>query len=395
MNSAQYAVEKSIPQSMKSKITVCARLRPIIPEDYQNANALRNTPEICVHLKSDGQSVKLIQDKFHNRMFKVDHTFALTASQTEVYNIAVKPLVTDVLKGFNGTSIVYGQTSSGKTYTMFGNENKLGMARFAISDIFDRVSEYEEKGLVGKLFMSFYQIHVEQIYDLLAEIPNNGNNKGVPLPSLNIREDHVRGVHVEGLTTFHIKDKATAHALIAEGGLKRKVHSTTQNIRSSRSHVILQIFVDLEESVSPSSVAAQRITSEDSNNINSPLSNCSSSSNEYEVKKYVVRRRKLMLVDLAGSERVPSHRHASKQTLKESSLINKSIAALGNVISALAANNNNSTSDVGHIPYRDTKLTRLLAESLGGNSRTCIIANISPCSYCFEETYSTLKFATR
>jgi len=386
--------------SSKSKITVCVRLRPTIPEDLKSANAIRNAPEICVHLKSDGQSVKLIQDRFHSRVFKVDHTFGVTTSQTEVYNIGMKPIVSDVLRGYNGTAIVYGQTASGKTYTMFGNENKLGIAHFAISDIFDRVQEYEENNLVAKVFMSFYQIYVEQIFDLLADSssPPQASQRSYsgtsqPNPSkqaitpLNIREDNVRGVHVEGLTTYNIKDKATAQALIAEGILKRKVHSTTQNIRSSRSHAILQIFIDFEETnLFPSNQGVTRTQSAETQSTNTtPLSP--------DEQKFIVRRRKLMLVDLAGSERVSSHRATSKQQLKEASIINKSIAALGNCISALS--NSTNAADLGHVPYRDTKLTRLLAESLGGNSKTCIITNISPCSYSYEETYSTLKFAMR
>lgn len=385
--------------SSKSKITVCVRLRPTIPEDLKSANAIRNAPEICVHLKSDGQSVKLIQDRFHSRVFKVDHTFGVTTSQTEVYNIGMKPIVSDVLRGYNGTAIVYGQTASGKTYTMFGNENKLGIAHFAISDIFDRVQEYEENNLVAKVFMSFYQIYVEQIYDLLTDSSppqasqrsysgaSQPNPSKQTITSLNIREDNVRGVHVEGLTTYNIKDKATAQALIAEGILKRKVHSTTQNIRSSRSHAILQIFIDLEETnLFPSNQGVARTQSAETQSTNTtPLSP--------DEQKFIVRRRKLMLVDLAGSERVSSHRATSKQQLKEASIINKSIAALGNCISALS--NSTNAADLGHVPYRDTKLTRLLAESLGGNSKTCIITNISPCSYSYEETYSTLKFAMR
>jgi hypothetical protein len=364
----------------KSKILICARLRPTIPEDFQNANAIRNAPEICVHLKSDGQTVKLIQDRFHSRAFKVDHTFNPTISQTEVYNICLKPIVNDVLRGYNGTSLTYGQSSAGKSYTMFGNETKIGMAHFAISDIFDRVKEYEENGLVAKVFMSFYHIYVEQIYDLLTELPPS---KSVPLSPLNIREDNHRGVYIENLNTYHIKDKNTANNLIAEGVMKRKVFDKNYNVKSSRSHTVLQVFIDLEEQNVPQTL--NRSSSSEHTNLTN-----NSSLNEYEIKKFIVRRRKLILVDLAGTERVSSHKNTSKQHVKESATINKSLVALGNCISALANQNTEQ-----HIPFRDSKLTRLLAETLSGNSRTCLIANISPCAYNYEDTYSTLKFAVR
>jgi hypothetical protein len=345
------------------------------------AHVLRNTPEICVHLKRDGQSIKLLQDRFVSKMFKVDHTFDHTVTQTEVYGGAMRPIIQDVLRGFNGTGIVYGQTASGKTYTQFGSENKLGMAHFAMTDIFDRVREYEDNGLVAKVYMSFYQIYVEQLYDLLSDEVGTSKNT-LPTP-LNIREDAAKGTFVEGLNTFHVRDKATAYSLIAEGLSRRKMQSTTQNIKSSRSHAILQVFIDMEEEALPTYNKNEDDISTDDEE---EAYNASG-------KKYFIRRRKLMLVDLAGSERVAIHRNTTKVQVKEAAIINKSIAALGNVIYALS--NRDGILDERHIPYRDCKLTRLLADSLGGNSKTCIIANISPCAYCYEETYSTLKFAVR
>jgi hypothetical protein len=293
----------------------------------------------------------------------------------------MKPIVNDVLRGYNGTAIAYGPNNSGKTYTMFGNEHKLGMAHFAVTDIFDRVDQYEERGLVAKVFMSFYQVYVEQVYDLLAEMPSS---KSIPLPSLNIREDNVRGVYLENLSTYNIKDKATANALIAEGLMKRKAFAVNYNIKPSRAHTVFQIFIDLEENTAQANEEVNRSASSDE----TPLTN-NSSINEYEIKKFVVRRRKLVIVDLAGTERVSSHRNTSKQQVKENSIINKSIVALGNCISALANQN------MDHVPFRDSKLTRLLAETLSGNSKACLFTNISPCFYNYEETYSALKFATR
>lgn len=344
-----------------SKLIVSVRLRPVIAEDVQQANLIRSAPEICVCLKHDGQSIKLVVDQFQSKHFKVDHTFDTSLGQADVYETAFKPIVKDVLDGFNGTGFVYGQTGSGKTFTMFGSESRLGMAHFAVNDIFAAVAQQESNGLVAKVFMSFYQIYVEQVYDLLSE------HKGQP-PALGIREDSEHGVFVDQLTTLFVKDQDIAYRIIDQGLQHRKVQSTAYNVRSSRSHAVLQLLLDFEEAPAETHQTPPQ-------------------------QRYAVRRRKLMLVDLAGSERVPTHKHTSKQHMKEAVQINRSISALGNCICALSSQESNL--DITHIPYRDCKLTRLLAEALGGNSKTALICTIGPCTVHIEETKSTLKFASR
>jgi hypothetical protein len=405
--------------AQKIQLSVCARVRGVLSQDHKAALAQRLSSDVCVHFQSDGQSIKLLQDPFHFKSFRVDHTFGASSEQQEVYHTALRPLVRDVLAGYNGTCMVYGQTASGKTYTMFGSDSSLGIAHFALSDLFDEAVRREEEGLLAKIFVSFYQIYLENIYDLLGDNGmrfdrnnnNNGNNNSNnnynngcglashwnqssaslaldmkqqhTLPSLNIREDANHTTFVENLKYVYAHDKGTAIALIEQGLQRRRVNSTTYNIASSRSHAVLQIHCEFEETpptaVDESSIATSKHGLQGDNT------------------KYLVRRRTLTLVDLAGSERVQTFRQSNKKQLQEAAVINKSIAALGNCIYALSkeASGERDVTGGGHVPYRDCKLTRLLADALGGNAKTSIIATISPCSYNYEETCSTLKFAAR
>jgi kinesin family protein 18/19 len=280
---------------------------------------------------------------------------------------------------------------------MFGSGKQPGIVQMAMDDVFNAVINQEESDLLGKVYMSFYQIYVEHIYDLLTDQK--------VLTPLQIREDAKRGTHVENLQLMYLKDRQTAHDLLEYGLKGRRTQSTSQNILSSRSHAVLQLHLDFEETNEFSNPLAEDGDVEDSQLY----------STIYQ-KRHTVRRSVLTLVDLAGSERVKHYsRTISKQQFKEAVVINKSISALGNCIQALANNhsaiqhsqwvnntssgnmsvNSGSTASGVHIPFRDCKLTRLLAEPLGGNSKTVIIANIGPCQCNAEETLSTLKFATR
>lgn len=374
-----------------SRIYVCARVRPIIPEDFKLGTVTRSSPEICVHLKHDGQTIKMTKDVYDVKLFRVDHTFDAVANQLEVYESSFKRIVVDALNGYNGTGMVYGQTGSGKSYTMFGVDHEPGLVHLAINDVFISVRECLSKGLVANVFLSFYQLYLEQAYDLLVA-PVSGKLECTPLA---VREDAEKGAFVENLRYVYADDEQATVDVLKQGLKNRRVQSTQFNMSSSRSHAIFQMYLDFEETddgVSGSS-KAQTTDGEDS-----------------AAKKFNVRRRVLTFVDLAGSERVQTHHQAkSKTQFKESVTINKSISALGNCIQALAnssidlaeesngyfPHNGNQQKRNLHIPFRDCKLTRLLAEPLGGNSKTCIIVNIGPCYYNYEETKSTLKFARR
>ena len=369
----------------KSEISICVRLRPIIQEDYiQEGAKVQSKVDLCVQVKRDGQSIKLTRDLHHEKTFKVDHAFDSSVSQQEIYDLSFKPIVRDVLKGYNGTGMVYGQSGSGKTYTMFGSDNGdkvCGLAHLSLEQIFQAVVEHEKRELVARVFISFYQIYIDQIYDLLLDAETN---KQLIIPNLQIREDSQRGIYIDNLRHLYVKNRDIALQIISQGLKNRHVQSTYQNIRSSRSHAILQFHLDFEEP----------------NEENESFDIQSPDRNNLIEKKYTMRRRTLTLVDLAGSERPQSYKFTSKRHFQEACQINKSIAALGNCIHALCNNSQEPTNGLSsnnsvHIPYRDTKLTRLLAESLGGNCKTSIIATICPCLKNYTENNSTLIFASR
>ena len=250
----------------------------------------------------------------------------------------------DVLSGYNGTIFAYGQSGSGKTYTMYGDniydENNRGIIPRLINDIFEFVENADEN-ITFQFKMSILQIYKENIYDLLT-----GEN------NLKIKENPIRGIYVDKLTEVYIDSFETFMEYIDISQENRIVSETKLNSLSSRSHSIL-IF-------------------EITQNLH----------NENFSKKGI-----LNLVDLAGSEKI-SKTGAIGETLKETKKINLSLSALGNVIHALTTNSD-------HIPYRDSKLTRILQESLGGNFKTSLIVTCSPHSYHFDETNSSLKFAQR
>ena len=399
-----------------SRIHVCSRLRPLISEDYKLGNVVRSAPERCVHLSLDGQTIKLTKDAYDVKLFRVDHTFDETASQVDVYNLSYKKIVMDAINGYNGTGMVYGQTGSGKSHTIFGTVSDPGLVQLAINDVFEEVRKRISKDLVANVFLSFYQLYLEQAYDLLA---NQSGTKQECVP-LAVREDSVKGAFVENLQYIYVDDESTTMEVLKQGLRQRRVQSTNYNMSSSRSHAIFQMYLDFEESEETNSLGSSANRTgdigreKDNNKLKFSTDDIPSNPT-----KFNVRRRVLTFVDLAGSERVQTHHKAkSKIQFKESVAINKSISALGNCIQALAAissaeaeaeannsnnnhfpyhagGNNNQKRSVSHVPFRDCKLTRLLAEPLGGNSKTCIIVNIGPCFYNYEETTSTLKFARR
>ncbi|XP_066330493.1 kinesin-like protein KIN-12G isoform X2 [Miscanthus floridulus] len=291
-------------------------------------------------------------------------TFDLVAdenvTQEDMFKVAGVPMVENCIAGYNSCMFAYGQTGSGKTHTMLGdiengtrrNNVNCGITPRVFEHLFARIQKEKELRRDEKLRFtckcSFLEIYNEQILDLLN--PNSVN--------LQIREDARKGIHVESLTEHEISNAREALQQLIEGAANRKVAATNMNRASSRSH---SVFTCLIES---------KWESQDINHH---------------------RFSRLNLVDLAGSERQKSS-GAEGERLKEATNINKSLSTLGLVITNLIAVSNKKSQ---HVPYRDSKLTFLLQDSLGGNSKTTIIANISPSSCCAAETLSTLKFAQR
>ncbi|XP_061641682.1 kinesin heavy chain [Phyllopteryx taeniolatus] len=279
------------------------------------------------------------------RCYVFDQVFATTATQEQVYNTCAKHIVKDVLGGYNGTIFAYGQTASGKTHTMEGNLHDpqgMGIIPRIAEDIFEHIFAMDEN-LEFHIKVSYFEIYMDKIRDLLDVTKTN----------LSVHEDKYRVPYVKGCTERFVTSPEEVMDVIDEGKVNRHVAVTNMNEHSSRSHSIFLISIK-QENVE----TEQKLTG------------------------------KLYLVDLAGSEKV-SKTGAEGAVLDEAKNINKSLSALGNVISALAE------ATKSHVPYRDSKMTRILQGSLGGNCRTTMFICCSPSSYNDVETRSTLMFGQR
>ncbi|KAE8270785.1 hypothetical protein A4X09_0g1538 [Tilletia walkeri] len=325
---------------MSGNVKVVTRFRP------PNSLELREGGDIVVDFEDDTKLKIKGASGAEAAGFTFDRVFPMNTRQKDVFEYGIKETVSDVINGYNGTVFAYGQTGSGKTFTMMGSdiddENLKGVIPRITELIFESILS-SPPHLEYLVKVSYMEIYMEKIRDLLA--PQNDN--------LQIHEEKSRGVYVKGLSDFYVGGAPDVYEIMRQGANARVVSSTNMNAESSRSHSIFVVSIQ------------QRNTETGS-----------------------VKTGNLYLVDLAGSEKV-GKTGATGQTLEEAKKINKSLSALGMVINALT--DGKST----HIPYRDSKLTRILQESLGGNSRTTLIINASPCAYNAEETLSTLRFGMR
>ncbi|XP_071951879.1 kinesin-II 85 kDa subunit-like [Antedon mediterranea] len=283
------------------------------------------------------------------KTFTFDTVFSPTSKQVDVYNQTARRIVNAVLEGYNGTIFAYGQTGTGKTFTMEGVRSQpelRGIIPNSFAHIFGHIAKAEEKTRF-LVRVSYLEIYNEEIRDLLSK---NQSSR------LEVKERPDVGVYVKDLSAFVVNNADDMDRINTIGNKNRSVGSTNMNEQSSRSHAIFTITVER--------------------------------SDEGLDKEQHVRVGKLNLVDLAGSER-QSKTGASGQRLVEATKINLSLSTLGNVISSLV--DGKST----HIPYRNSKLTRLLQDSLGGNAKTVMCANLGPAEYNYDETISTLRYANR
>lgn len=282
------------------------------------------------------------------KVFTFDSVYDWNSKQIDLYDETFRPLVDSVLLGFNGTIFAYGQTGTGKTYTMEGVRNdpdRRGVIPNSFEHIFTHISRSQNQQYLVRA--SYLEIYQEEIKDLLSKDQSR---------RLELRERPDTGVYVKDLSSFVTKSVREIEHVMNVGNQNRSVGATNMNEHSSRSHAIFLITVECSE-----------LGLDGENHI---------------------RVGKLNLVDLAGSER-QTKTGAQGERLKEATKINLSLSALGNVISALVDGRSS------HIPYRDSKLTRLLQDSLGGNARTVMVANIGPASYNVEETLTTLRYSNR
>jgi len=270
----------------------------------------------------------------------------MDSRQNDIFDFSIRPTVDDILNGYNGTVLAYGQTGAGKSFTMMGNDIDDDVSKGIIPRIVEQIFMSIRASSTSMEFsvrVSYMEIYMERIRDLL--VPQNDN--------LPIHEEKIRGVYVKGLSEEYVTCVPEVYKVMRDGGLNRATAATKMNQESSRSHSIFVITVAQKNLETGSAKSGQ-----------------------------------LFLVDLAGSEKV-GKTGASGQTLEEAKKINKSLSALGMVINSL------TDGKSSHIPYRDSKLTRILQESLGGNSRTTLIICCSPSSFNADETVSTLRFGER
>ncbi|XP_054203284.1 kinesin-like protein KIF15 isoform X7 [Homo sapiens] len=340
------------PSNEGDAIKVFVRIRP----PAERSGSADGEQNLCLSVLSS-TSLRLHSNP-EPKTFTFDHVADVDTTQESVFATVAKSIVESCMSGYNGTIFAYGQTGSGKTFTMMGpsesdnfSHNLRGVIPRSFEYLFSLIDREKEKAGAGKSFLckcSFIEIYNEQIYDLLDSAS----------AGLYLREHIKKGVFVVGAVEQVVTSAAEAYQVLSGGWRNRRVASTSMNRESSRSHAVFTITIESMEK------------SNEIVNIRTSLLN---------------------LVDLAGSER-QKDTHAEGMRLKEAGNINRSLSCLGQVITALVDVGNGKQR---HVCYRDSKLTFLLRDSLGGNAKTAIIANVHPGSRCFGETLSTLNFAQR
>eukprot|EP00949_MAST-11_sp_MAST-11-sp1_P002208 g2208.t1 len=364
---ARYAVQ--FDNVMKgSSVLVIVRLRPFLRSDpcYESRTA-------CVNLNGATITVTKPAKKGGRRKFKFDAIVPDDCSQDRVYMITARRILVKVMQGYNGTVFAYGQTGSGKTHTMIGGTGKdePGIIPRVSNDLLHRIELIQDNTIV-RVRASFVEIYRENISDLLvkkdaSEKKENAwdksskNKKKRKKKYLSLREHKKDGVTIPGVTMMEITSRADIPRILEMGNENRKVAGHALNARSSRSHAVFTLYV--EQSTAKGLQGGKKPTSISS---------------------------KFHLIDLAGSERA-NRTGATGELLKEGAAINMSLSALGNVIKSLTS----GKAQKKHIPYRDSVLTRLLQDSLGGSASTLMICNIAPGVSHFPETLSSLQFAER
>ncbi|XP_055970273.1 centromere-associated protein E [Sorex fumeus] len=319
-----------------SAVAVCVRVRPL------NSREEALGEDTQIYWKTGNNAIYQVDG---SKSFNFDRVFGSEESTKNVYEEIAMPIIDSAIQGYNGTIFAYGQTASGKTYTMMGSKDHLGVIPRAIHDIFQKIQKFPDREFL--LRVSYMEIYNETITDLLCDTQK--------VKPLIIREDYNRSVYVSDLTEEVVYTSDMALKWIAKGEKNRHYGITKMNQRSSRSHTIFRMILESREKDASSCEGAVKVSH-------------------------------LNLVDLAGSERA-AQTGAEGLRLKEGCNINRSLFILGQVIKKLS-----DEQAGGFINYRDSRLTRILQNSLGGNAKTRIVCTITPAS--FDETLSTLQFAS-
>lgn len=321
------------------------------------------------------------QRRSREKRFAFDYVFSPEENQQAVYCQTTKFLIHGVLNGFNATVFAYGCTGAGKTYTMLGTPDQPGIMALTLEDLFQTIARVHANPLATvtyKVTVSFLEVYNENIRDLLAHPSSSSSSSQSSAEFLDLREDPVKGPVIAGISEIEACNALAVMKLLRKGNKNRSQEATAANAVSSRSHAVLQVLVEQREKTCAPSPSGRTLTG-DGVGVEEPAVTS------------VVKFGKLSLVDLAGSERAAVTQNRG-QRLLEGANINRSLLALGNCINALSEK---GASAATFVPYRDSKLTRLLKDSLGGNCRTVMIANVSLAAASFEETLNTLKYANR
>ncbi|XP_017892617.1 kinesin-like protein unc-104 isoform X2 [Ceratina calcarata] len=345
-----------------SSVKVAVRVRPfnnreIVREAQCIIEMTGNTTSILNPKAPPGTKDAIKSFNYDYSYFSMDPNDGNYSSQLMVYKDIGEEMLEHAFEGYNVCIFAYGQTGAGKSYTMMGKqeEGQEGIIPQICKDLFRKISRNSNECLKYSVEVSYMEIYCERVRDLL-----NPKNKG----NLRVREHPLLGPYVEDLSKLAVMSYQDIHDLIDEGNKARTVAATNMNETSSRSHAVFTIFFTQQKQDSATGLVTEKVS-------------------------------KISLVDLAGSERADST-GAKGTRLKEGANINKSLTTLGKVISALAeiaATKKKKKADF--IPYRDSVLTWLLRENLGGNSKTAMIAAVSPADINYDETLSTLRYADR
>ncbi|XP_030756486.1 kinesin-like protein KIF13A isoform X3 [Sitophilus oryzae] len=342
------------------KIKVAVRLRPFNRRELELGTQ-------CV-VEMDKQQTILHQpttldkvERKQSKTFAFDHCFCSVdpnvsdfASQEVVFDSLGRDILDNAFQGYNACIFAYGQTGSGKSYTMMGSQDSKGIIPRLCDTLFGLIAERQNSELSYKVEVSYMEIYNERVHDLLDPQTNK--------QSLKVREHNVLGPYVDGLSQLAVTSFLDIDNLMAEGNKSRTVAATNMNSESSRSHAVFTVILTQTLTDTKSGVSGEKVS-------------------------------RMSLVDLAGSERAVKT-GAVGDRLKEGSNINKSLTTLGLVISKLADQSSGKQKDK-FVPYRDSVLTWLLKDNLGGNSRTVMVATLSPAADNYEETLSTLRYADR
>ncbi len=361
-------------------IKVAVRCRIFLPFEIKQGN----TVSVVDILPNDGikiapkQLTSLDESRYR---FTFDATYGAESSQADMFNRSIVPLVKACLEGYNATCLAYGQTGSGKTHTILGqtdqsdhtvppeeDQSEAGVIPRALRALFRHLAKKKAESTKQEKFdynvkVEFLELYGEDVRDLLQPDPSNG-------PKLSIRDGHKgKEPEVIGIKSVEVQSAEDALLCLTRGTLRRVTRATSMNAESSRSHAIMSVIIEQKTTRKVANPAGGKDIDETSS-----------------------RNSKFHFVDLAGSERI-KRTNATGQGVKEGININKGLLILGNVISALAAQSEKKKESF--VPYRDSKLTRLLKGSLGGNHKTLMIACVSPSGSNTDESLNTLRYANR